>query len=179
MEESAVTDFVARLLAALGYAPRDRLLRAKKDIPHLICGEKRCTKTDVRITDAQGILMLVQEDKRHLGNDDAEAQLIAEAIDAFNANNNTRRDLGLDPLPSKLMPGVTMRGTAPIFYKIPVTMALATCVGVGAFPDTPTTVYVHVPNVSKPEHLWSEGMIPLANRWEILYRFEAFKRFVS
>ncbi|KAH9079422.1 hypothetical protein EDB83DRAFT_2513941 [Lactarius deliciosus] len=59
-EESAVDDFVVLLL-----------------LPLVICGENRYAKTDVCIVDQNEILLVVQEDKRHMDNSDPEPQLIA------------------------------------------------------------------------------------------------------
>ncbi len=73
-----------------------------------VCGEQRHAKTDVCVMDNHDrILLLVQE---HLEGTDPEPQPIAEAIAAFYNNNNTRmRILTLDPLQSKVIPGITMR----------------------------------------------------------------------
>ncbi|OBZ78038.1 hypothetical protein A0H81_01843 [Grifola frondosa] len=179
-EESAVDDFAVLLFRALGYAPRGRILRTRKNLALVINGENRRAETDVCLVGEDRIvLLLVQEDKRHLEDSDPEPQLIAGAIAAFTANNRWRlQTLGLSPLPSKLMAGITMKGTAPIFYKINVTEELATAVGGGAFPQTPTIVYAHVPVVPRPNRRWAEGMKPLDNRQIILSCYEAFKRFV-
>lgn len=48
------------------------------------------------------------------------------------------------------MPGNTLKGTSPIFYKIPVTTELAQCVAFGVYPDAPTVVYAHLPGVARP-----------------------------
>jgi len=105
---------------------------------------------------------------------------IAEAIAAFTANNQTRqKTLNQLPLDSKIMPGITMKGTAPIFYKIKVTEALVTSVGGGVYPQAATTVYAHVPDIPRPSCCWSEGMKPLDNRQIILSCYEAFKQFVN
>ncbi|KAF8343594.1 hypothetical protein F5887DRAFT_1283444 [Amanita rubescens] len=179
-EESAVDDFAVLLLRALGYTTRGRVLRTRKDIPLIICGEARHAKTDVCIIDQNEILLLVQEDKQHLDSSDPEPQLIAEAIAAFAANNQTRqRTLNQPPLDSKVMAGITMKGTAPIFYKILVTAALVASVASGVHPRAVTTVYAHVPNVPRPNRRWSEGMKPLDNRQVILSCYEAFKQFVN
>ncbi|KAI6139803.1 hypothetical protein BKA82DRAFT_15700 [Pisolithus tinctorius] len=165
-EESAVDDFAVLLLRALGYTPRGRVVRTRKVIPLIICGEARHVKTD--------------EDKRHLDSSDPEPQLIAEAIAAFAANNQTRqRTLNQPPLNSKVMAGITMKGTAPIFYKILVTAALAGSVASGVYPQVATTVYAHVPNVPRPNRRWREGMQPLDNRQVILSCYEAFRQFVN
>ena len=179
-EESAVDDFAVLLLRALGYSTRGRVSRTRKDIPLVICGENRYTKTDVCIIDQNQILLLVQEDKRHMDNSDPEPQLIAEAIAAFAENNRTRQQtLNQLPLESKVMAGITMKGTAPIFHKIKVTAALVTSVGGGVYPRVATTVYAHVPDVPRPNRRWSEGMKPLDNRRIILSCYEAFKQFVN
>jgi len=179
-EESAVDDFAVLLLRAIGYTRRDRVFRTRKDIPLLICGEARHAKTDVCIIDDDEVLLLVQEDKRHKENSDPESQLIAEAIAAFAANNEIRQHtLALPPLSSKVMAGITMKGTAPIFYKINVTTELVTSVGGGVYPDTPTVVYAHIPSIPRPNRRWSEGMKPLDNRQIILSCYEAFKVFVN
>ncbi|KAH9180561.1 hypothetical protein EDB89DRAFT_2110649 [Lactarius sanguifluus] len=170
-EESAVDDFVVLPVA---------VLRTRKDIPLVICGENRYAKTDVCIVDQNEILLVVQEDKRHMDNSDPEPQLIAGAIAAFAANNQTRRQtLNLTPLDSKMMAGITTKGTAPIFYKIKVTAALVTSIGGGAYPQEATTVYAHIPNIPRPNRRWNEGMKPLDNRQVILSCYEAFKQFVN
>jgi hypothetical protein len=179
-EESAVDDFAVLLLRALGYNTRGRSLRTRKDIPLVICGENRLAKTDVCIVDQNKILLLIQEDKRHMDHSDPEPQLIAEAIAAFAANNQTRQQtLNQLPLDSKIMAGITMKGTTPIFYKIKVTAALVTSVGGGVYPQVASTVYAHVPNIPRPNRRWSEGMKPLDNRQIILSCCEAFKQFVD
>ncbi|KAJ3842604.1 hypothetical protein F5878DRAFT_377726 [Lentinula raphanica] len=179
-EESAVDDFVVHLLTLLGYVPRNRVLRTRSDIPLFVCGEDRHAKTDVCIVDSQDILLLVQEDKRHQEPKNAEAQLIAEAIAAFQTHNNKReRVLGQPRIASKVIPGITLTGSSPTFYKIPVTTELATAVARGQYPATPTTVYAHLPAVPRPLRRLSEGMKPLDNRTQILRCYEAFKRFVK
>ena len=124
-EESAVDDFAVYLLTLLGYVPRSRMTRTRSDIPLIICGEQCHAKTDVCIVDADDILLLVQEDKRHKERKDPEAQLVAEALAAFQTNNTRRtRLLGQAPIASKVIPGITLIGSSPTFYKIPVTLSL-------------------------------------------------------
>ncbi|KAF9479936.1 hypothetical protein BDN70DRAFT_806160, partial [Pholiota conissans] len=178
-EKSAVDDFAVILLREMGYEPRRRALRTKKDLPFFVCGENRHATTDVCLIDEDDIILLVQEDKPYMSTEDPVAQLIAKAIAAFATNNRTRVDiLGLPPLTSKVIPGITMTGASPVFYKIGVSAELATAVGGGAYPDTQTVVYVHLPDIPRPERRWSEGMRPLDSRQAILSCYEAFKRFV-
>ncbi|KAF8529588.1 hypothetical protein BU17DRAFT_36464 [Hysterangium stoloniferum] len=180
-EESAVDDFAMQLLRIMGYAGRafGRDLRSRKDIPLFICGEWRHAKTDVCVMDTNGYLLLVQEDKRHLEIVDPAPQLIAEAIAAVQSNNRTRDFLGVDPLDVKVMAGITMTGTSPTFFKIPVTLELIEAVQKGEYPATPTVVAMHRPEVPRPARRLTEGMRPLDNRRCILACFEAFKQFVN
>ncbi|TBU56677.1 hypothetical protein BD310DRAFT_794174, partial [Dichomitus squalens] len=106
-EESAVDDFAVQLFKVLHYTGRDasRVVRTRKDLTFCVCGEQMRAQTDVCIMDDLDILLVVQEDKRHLGGSDQEPQLIAEAIAAFHNNNDTHvRVLGLPVLQSRVMP---------------------------------------------------------------------------
>ncbi|KIL58213.1 hypothetical protein M378DRAFT_86805 [Amanita muscaria Koide BX008] len=68
--------------------------------------ENRHAKTDVCIINhsQNNILLLVQEDKRleHGEPINAQAQLVAEAVAAFNKNNAQRAMLGLPPIAEKV-----------------------------------------------------------------------------
>ena len=89
-------------------------------------------------------------------------KVMAEAIAAFTANHQTHQQtLNQCPVDSKVMAGTTMKGTTPIFYKIMVTAALVTGVGGRVYPQAATTVYVHIPNIPRPNRCWSEAMKPL------------------
>jgi hypothetical protein len=77
------------------------------------------------------------------------------------------------------MPGITLTGSSPIFYKIPVTTQLAESVDAGTYPAIPTIVHAHVPALARPAQRLMEGMRPLDNRAHILACFEAFKKFVE
>ncbi|TEB23377.1 hypothetical protein FA13DRAFT_1420359 [Coprinellus micaceus] len=181
-EESAVGDFAVVLLRALGYEPRGRTLRTRKDLPFIICGESRHAKADVCLIDEQDIVLLVQEGKRQTSpGEDPEPQLIAAAVAAFTLNIRNRvENLGIPPLPSKLFAGISLTGTAPVFYKINVTAELVTAISGGGYPETLTVVYAHLPVVPRrPHRRWGEGMKPLDNRRVILSCYEAFKRFVN
>ena len=178
-EESAVEDFAVHLLGLLDYVPRSRMAHTRADILLTICGQERHTKTDVCIVDSKEVLLLVQEDKRWKESKDPEPQLIAEAIAAFQTNSTRTRILGQghSPVVHKVMLGITLRGTFPVFYKIPVTIQLAQCVAQGVYPAERTIVHAHIPEMARPADL-SEGMKPLDNRTTILACYEAFKRFL-
>jgi hypothetical protein len=180
-EDSAVVDFAAQLLTLLGYvAPRTRIVLKRADIPLSICGQNRCAKADVCIVDSDdSFLLLLQADKQHKKPKDPQPQLIAGAIAAFQRNNDRREILNEDPIIHKVIPGITLTGTSPIFYKIPVTTQLAQCVELGLYPAKPTIVHAHHPKIFRPACCLSEGIEPLDNRATILSCFEAFKRFVN
>ncbi|KAM6499827.1 hypothetical protein JOM56_005335, partial [Amanita muscaria] len=116
--------------------------------------------TDVSIVGDTDILLIVEENQTI---SDIEPQLLAKAIVAFSANDITRA--GLPPFDSKIMPGIIMKGTSPISYKVHVATAL------GKYPEVETIVYARFQDLRR----WSEGMKPLDNRRLLLSRCEAFR----
>ena len=68
-----------------------------------------------------------------------------------------------------------MIGTAPIFYRIPVTMALLQAAATASYPYEETIVLRYIPPVPHQHRYRSDGMGPLDNRRIILQCFEAFK----
>ncbi|KAJ7758092.1 hypothetical protein DFH07DRAFT_884698 [Mycena maculata] len=180
VDDSAVDDFTVLLLTELEYVPMGRVLRTKKNIPLVICGENRQANTDVCVIDDDDILLLVQEDKRQGETGNPVPQLVAEAIAAFHSNNMNREQmLGLPRLPSEVVPGITMKGSAPTFFKVPVSQELVTAVMGGVYPAAETIVYAHLPPIPRPVERWNEGMKPLDNRLIIMSCYEAFKQFVN
>ncbi|KAF8556496.1 hypothetical protein OG21DRAFT_615014 [Imleria badia] len=178
-EESAVDDFTAHLLALLGYDVVNRFIRQRKDIPLFMCWGQTHANTDVCVVDRNlGILLLVQEDKRHLEEADPEPQLIAEAIAAFQHNNTRLQRIGVQPIQKKTIPGITMIGSTPTFYKITITQDLVEAVETAQYPANVTTVHKLVPPVDDLARLSQNGMKPLNNRAVILRCFEAFRQFV-
>ena len=84
--ESAVDDFAVALLTVLGYVNHHRVARTRKEVPLLICGERRYANSDICLIGRQQnyILLLVQEDKHFQGDPvGAQCPLVAEAIAAF------------------------------------------------------------------------------------------------
>jgi hypothetical protein len=73
------------------------------------------------------------------------------------------------------MPGITMVGTTPTFFKIPVTEELAAHVRCGTYPPDSTTVTFYQPLLPTPDG----GMKPLNNRQLLLCCYEAFKSVVG
>jgi hypothetical protein len=63
---SAVHDFAAELFRACGYTGRGRLVRTRKEILFLTCGEFKMAKADACIlNDKDDVILLVHEDKWH------------------------------------------------------------------------------------------------------------------
>ncbi|KAH9001656.1 hypothetical protein EDB92DRAFT_1966164 [Lactarius akahatsu] len=97
--ESAADDFAMALLQSLGYATHFRLICTRVVLPLNICGRSTSARANpnVCILDRaeSDMICLIQENKPG-GRDQIEprAQLIAEAIAAFNYNNLKRTEMG-------------------------------------------------------------------------------------
>ena len=162
-EESAVDDFAAHLLALLSYDDASRFIRQRKDIPLFMCGGQTHAKTGVCVVDRNLGILHVQEDKRHLEEVDPEPQLIAEAIAAFQHNNTRLQRIGMQPIQAKTIPGITMIGSTPTFYKITITQDLVEAVETAQYPENQTSVHKLVPPVDDLAQLSRNGMKPLNN----------------
>ncbi|KIL54660.1 hypothetical protein M378DRAFT_1045391 [Amanita muscaria Koide BX008] len=86
------------------------------------------------------ILLIPQEDKTIFNSTQPEPQVIAEAIAAYQYNNEKRQTRGLAILDAVTIPCITMVGTRPTFYLVPVTQALSNAIVTGQYPETPTKV---------------------------------------
>lgn len=179
-EESAVIPFLEKLFLALEYETLAKSVILSQQMPFFACRASRNSTADLCITDMSEVLLIAQEDKRHIPDaHDPEPQLIAQAIATFQFNNFKRtRVLDEPPLSSKVIAGITMLGTSPTFFKIPITQALVSAVELGDYPTEPTVVSMHTPEIPRPSCRAAEGMVPLDNREIIFACFEAFKQFV-
>jgi|SRR5882724_1036751 len=177
-QESTVDTFAEKLLNAMDYDTGDRLVCTRRILPLVICGHNSRAQTDICVLKdkTSPLLLMVQEDKRLETAKDPEPQVIAEAIAAFQENNKARSDLGLDSVDSMLVPCITMVGTFPRFYLVPVDKELNASVMSGQYPINTTVVLKHTPRV--PRRV-SEGMKPIGSRKIILQCYEAFKIFVN
>jgi hypothetical protein len=91
--------------------------------------------------------------------------------------------MGVDYAQSRYIPAITMTGTTPIFYRIPVTVALLRALATAQYPpaqypDEETVVLRFIPPVPNQGRYRLDGMRPLENRWIILQCFEAFKALI-
>jgi len=135
-------------------------------------------KMDVCVMDRRsGIILLVQEGKWYLERGDPEPQLFAAAVAAFQFHNRQLRLAGQPIINSKVIPGIIMIGTAPIFYKVNVTAALVECIETAQYRAQVTNVHKLVPPVQHCQPL-EEGMRPLVNRAVMLSCFEAFRQLI-
>ncbi|KAI0274229.1 hypothetical protein BGY98DRAFT_995401 [Russula aff. rugulosa BPL654] len=171
--KSAVIDFVFRLFRPLGYVHLGQYAHKRVDLPLSICGENRHAETSVCIInhsqESNHIVLLVQAVKRSKHEPvNTPAQLVAEAVAAFNKNNAKREAIGHPPLAEQVIPAIIMVGTSPVFYKIPVTRTLSTHIRHGTYPPEETRVTYCYPIVPRPSS-WHE----------ILKCYEAFKTIVG
>jgi len=176
-QESAINDFERTVLEVMGYDELGTILRSRYDIPFTIAGETRVAHTDICLVHLSSIILLVvQEDKMDTSLKSPEAQVIAEAIAAFQYNNRKRRDRYLKPLEAMNIPCITMIGTRPCFYKVPVTQELSLAVLSGQYPEHPTIVTRCAP----PFRCRSvEGMENPEYRRAALQYYDAFRGFAK
>ena len=104
--QPAVIDFTVELFRFLKYACGNRLARMRLELPLLICGKSKHVKINVCIFDCsqRQFLLLVHEEKMlvHGETSRAQAQLVMEAVAAFNENNVQREADGHPPLAEKV-----------------------------------------------------------------------------
>jgi hypothetical protein len=156
------------------YQEPGTILRSRYPIHLAICGESRVAQTDVSLIQRNTtVLLVVQGDKTSISSHNLEPQVIAEAIAAFQYNNVTRSRLGMSELEKMTIPCITMIGTRPIFYKVPVTMQLSDAVNSGRYPEQ--TTIVHKCIVASQSRRLSEGMDAPVFRKLALQHYAAFR----
>ncbi|KAF8810672.1 hypothetical protein BYT27DRAFT_7221898 [Phlegmacium glaucopus] len=173
-QESAIGDLAKSVLEVTGFDQIGTILRTRYNIPFTICGDShRAARSGVCLVHLNSmILLVVQEDKTTFSSSDPEPQIIAEAIATFQHNNRKRADLNLPQLDAMTILCITMVGTRPFFYQIPVTQQLSDCVATGQFPSQPTVVRRCAPPARRRA---SEGMeIPDYRRIALQY-YDAFR----
>jgi hypothetical protein len=172
-QEAAIDDLARSVLEVTGFDELGTILRTRYDIPFTICGDsRRSAQTNVCLVHLNSmILLVVQEDKTNFSLADPEPQVIAEAIATFQYNNRKRKELGLATLNTMTIPCITMVGTRPFFYKVPVTEKLSDCVSSGQYPPQPTIVTHCSPPARRRA---SEGMEVPDYRRAALQYYDAF-----
>ena len=116
------------------------------------------------------VLLVVQGDKTVFSQADPEPRV--EAIASFQHNNRKRAELDLPLLDEMTIPCITMVGTRPFFYQVPVTKQLSNSVATGQFPLQSTVVLrCSLPAFRKA----SEGMEVPDYRHTALQYYDAFR----
>lgn len=175
-QESSIDDFAVRTLDLLGFNERGTVVATRYAIPLTICADSgRIAQTDVCLLHRPTMVLLVLiEDKTLSNRTDAESQVIAEAIAAFQFNNQKREERGLAGLAAMTIPCITMSGTRPTFYLVPVTQELSAAVIGGMYPATETKVLKCV-TVAAHTRRVSEGMEDTEYRKLALKRLLRFR----
>jgi hypothetical protein len=114
------------------------------------------------------------EDKALFHKANAEAHVVAAAIAAFQFNNTKRAARGQPVLGVMTIPCITMFGTTPTFYLVPVTRELSDAVMTAQYPTSQTRVLKCVTVAAHPGRI-SDGMADPEFRKLALKRFVAFK----
>ncbi|KAG2353871.1 hypothetical protein BDR07DRAFT_1431624 [Suillus spraguei] len=125
-QESFIDAFAQKTLQILGFVERGLILTTRHNIPLRICGDnQRVAETDVCLLDLRSMINLacLQDDKTIFSRSYPEPQVIAEAIAANDPQITP-------PLDAMTIPCITMVGTRPIFYLVPVTEALSNAVAI-------------------------------------------------
>ncbi|KAI6015370.1 hypothetical protein F5J12DRAFT_817791 [Pisolithus orientalis] len=175
-QECFMDDFYYETLLLLGFEERNAIVCGRHIIPLTICGDHRQTaQMDACLLNRQSMVLLVlQGDKTMFGSTHPEPQVIAKAIAAYQYNNEQRQTRELPLLDAMTIPCITMDGTRPTFYLVPVTEALSNAVVTGQYPKAPTEV---VKCVTSLRHNYQSdgGMETPAYRQLAFRRFLAFK----
>lgn len=72
----------------------------------------------------------------------------------------------------QVVPAISLVGSTPTFYRVPITIELLNSISVGKYPKTRTTVRRHIP-------VGNLGMIFLNDRGLALRCYKAFYKYVE
>ena len=173
---TTIPNFTWSVLRVTGFERRvDAGIVMLCDLSLAICGDtNRSATPDLSLITYHSLpltLLVVQRDQPAFGSNGLEAPLVASAIAAFQNNNRNRAKMGLPTLDTMTVPCITMVGTRPCFYKVPVTQHLSDCVITGQFPLQKTVVTCCSPPATPSAH---EGMLSPDYRYTALRYFDAF-----
>jgi len=176
-QDSFFNDFANSVLDITNFERQlGTLLVPRYSLPLTICGnDNRKAMPDICLMSTQlvpMILLVVQRDKPVFGSSGPGPPVIARAIATFQYNNRSRAKKGLPTLDTMTIPCITLEGTRPLFYKVPVTQHLSDCVATGQFPTQQTVVTRCGPPDSPEAH---EGMKSPDYRRIALRYYEAFR----
>ncbi|KAG2115510.1 hypothetical protein DEU56DRAFT_175021 [Suillus clintonianus] len=139
--ESTIISLTCVVFDILGFQNDWQYLLKPHIIPLLICNDvNKSAWLSVCELDQSNLLLVLLQVKPSMGESNVEARTVAGAIAAYQYNNKKRQEMGLHPLDAMTMPCMTMVGTRPAFYLVPVTKALNEAVVSGQFPSDRTEV---------------------------------------
>jgi hypothetical protein len=177
-QESAIDDFAAATLRLLGFRAPNTTVATCYTIPLIICAEKRTAHTDACVIRRPNTILLVLVKDKSIFDSTAalevESQVVAGAIAAFQFNNAKRAENGRPTLEAMTIPCITISGTTPTFYLVPVTKELSDAVITGQYPTSQTQVLRCITIATYPRRVRG-GMADLEFRKIALKRFLAFK----
>ena len=111
-QEKLIDEFSLQTLDLLGYSERGLALFSRYNIPLTNHGDDKNAQTDVCLVDGRTmILLILQEDKTVFSSSNPEPQVVAEAIAAYQYNNDKRERMGMTTLDKMVLPCITMVGT--------------------------------------------------------------------
>jgi hypothetical protein len=174
-QEAAIDDFTKEILRIVGYEVCGTLLQSRFTIPLTISGEtSKLAQPDICLVQGSStVLLVVRINTPSVTARDPEAQVIGDAIAAFQHNNRNRVRLGPEKLDEMVIPCITMMGTRPIFYMVPVSKDLSNSVITGQYPQHSTSITKYI-LVTGSRRL-SEGMEVPDFRKLALQRLDTFK----
>jgi hypothetical protein len=177
VEETMIDGFGAEILRITGYENNNTVVLLQNKMPFTMSNKTVVAKANTSLYDTTSkMLLLIQENKMITNSSRPAPQLIAGAIAAFQCNNKIRAAMSLPPLEEQLIAGITMWGTSPIFYKIPVSFNLAQSVECGECPKKKTCVSRHVPLL--PIAGKADVMSILKNRIHLVRCYIGFRKLV-
>ena len=162
----------------LGFCLPNTTVATRYAIPFDTCGEILAAQTDVCVIYRPVTILLVLVQDKTIFDERAtykvEAQVVAEAIAAFQYNNVKRAENGLPTLDAMTIHCITMSGTTPTFYLVPVTKELSDAVITAQYPTSQTQVLKCITTATHRRRV-SDGMADPEFRKIALRRFLAFK----
>ncbi|KAG6806885.1 hypothetical protein H0H92_009693, partial [Tricholoma furcatifolium] len=150
--ETLIDDLIRETLKITGYKNTNHTFINTGFITplHIARDPGRVAQTDVSLMHQNSqMLLVIVENKTKMSKAHPEAQVIAEAIAAFQYNNSRRAAFRLTELNEMVIPAITVIGSTPNFYLIPVTTALSNAVRVGDSTAHNTLVQKCTPTLDK------------------------------
>ncbi|KAF8183451.1 hypothetical protein BJ912DRAFT_1120472 [Pholiota molesta] len=174
-EKSALDDFAVFILSLLRYDWDDRFIRTKKETTSYMGGKLIVAQANVSLLTEDYDILLIQNNKHRTSTEDPEPKLIADCIAAFAHNHSGKYKAGLPTPKAQTIVGISMIGTAPIFYRLLVAASLLDDLVSSTYPAEKTVVLRYIPSVPNQVQYQYEGMRPLDNRRVVFQCFEALK----